>query len=409
MKIAIISKADSSGGGASRVAEELCKLLQGKGHKADHFVSVKSPDATKVHSMFSSFYVARIARRLNHYVKKAGFPELIPWELPFLLAQRVVEYDLIHFHDISGAISPFTVHFLAERRPTCWTFHDCSPFTGGCLYPLSCERFKQSCGSCPQLGNWPIDTQFDFTGFLRNIKRKTAQSRWLVPVAPSLWMAKLAKQSGLYPQLPVVIPNGVDTNTFAPSDRPSIRRQLDLPVDRFIVLLVSAYVGESRKGVQFAVAALEETRSVRPHILVIGNLDTETRTALNQFETTETGYLADVQQKSAYFSAADVCLFTSLADNMPLTILETMACGIPTVGFATGGVPEMIDHELSGYLVAPKDVNGLSYGLQLALQDGRAVHWGKKARERVQTDYTHQVFLENHLQLYRETIAKFNQ
>ncbi len=407
MKIALLSKADASGGGASRVAEELTSLLNAAGHTAHHYVAIKQAANQSVRSLYGSFTWGRPLRRLHHLVKRAGFPELIPWELPALLFQQIKQYDLIHFHDLSSAISPLTVRYLAQRVPTVWTFHDCSPFTGGCLYPMTCNKYRTHCGQCPQLGTWPIAAKLDFTGFMQNIKRKTAQAGCFTPVAPSHWMADMAYQSGLLAVPPVVVPNGVDTKKFGGITKQYVRAELGLPIDRHIILLIAAYIGEMRKGIKYALNALSMLKKITPYLLLVGHIDDQTRSVLSEFEYRETGFLSDDQLKAQYFAAADVFLFSSLADNLPLVVLETMASGRPTVGFATGGVPEMIEHNVTGYLVPPEDVPGLVEGITLAFADNRATEWGQNARLRAEQSYSHEIFLNNHLALYDEVIHNF--
>jgi glycosyltransferase involved in cell wall biosynthesis len=410
MKIAILSKADASGGGASRVAQELRELLEAGGHTAHHFVSLSSASQKPgTRHLYGHPLLGKAVRKANSLLTQAGFPELIPWELFFLHLNKIQTYDLLHFHDLSSAISPFTVRFLSRSVPTVWTFHDCSPFTGGCLYPMVCTNFTTRCGQCPQLGQWPINSKFDFTGLMQDIKRKTARENRFVPVTPSAWLAAVAAGSGMFAAPVQVIPNGVDTNVFQPVHRAAVKQTLGLPTSQPVVLITAAHIHEERKGVRFALKALQQIKHLEPCLLIVGHLDDESRAAFAEFQTHPTGYLQDDHLKSHYFAAADVHLFTSLADNMPLTVLETMATGTPTVGFATGGVPEMIDHCYSGYLAPPQDVAGLVRGLYQGLVDGQAPLWGQNARVTVEQRYSHQIFLKNHLALYEKVIHSRHQ
>ncbi|MCB0194134.1 MAG: glycosyltransferase [Anaerolineae bacterium] len=406
MKIAILSKADASGGGASRVAEELAELLNTNGHTAHHYLSQKRSDNVTARSLYGNFAVSPIFRRFHYYVKRLGFPELIPWEFFLLQLQNIQHYDLLHFHDLSSAISPFTVKYLARHMPVVWTFHDCSPFTGGCLYPMGCHQYQTRCGRCPQLGIWPIDSNIDFTGFMQDIKRTIANSRTVMPIAPSQWMAHTAVKSGLYQNLPKIIPNGVDTTLFCPTDRLSLRKQLGLPADRPLILVIAAYIGEVRKGIHFAIKAISQIAYLNPAIVVLGHMDTQSQNAFADMDVTFTGYINDDRLKAHYMAASDVFLFTSLADNLPLVVLETMACGTPTVGFATGGVPEMVQHNHTGYLAPPANIPALVDGLQLAFSSNHTAEWGRNARRRAEMVYSHEIFLQHHLEFYETVVEK---
>src|SRR5687768_385988 len=131
MRIALISKADRFGGGASRVAEELCVLLQEAGHTAHHFAATASELKPYMKPVYGGRRLRKIVRLAHYGTQRLGLQELIPWEyLVLRLTHKLTNYDLVHFHDLSSAISPLTVRFAARHLPTVWTFHDYAAFTG---------------------------------------------------------------------------------------------------------------------------------------------------------------------------------------------------------------------------------------------------------------------------------------
>lgn len=400
LRIAQVSKADASGGGASRVAQELTALLRRAGHDAVHFASWWKAPRPDSRSLYGERLQAPI-RRLHQLTKRFGLPELVPAELAILVREGVHRYDVVHFHDLSSAISPLTVFAMSHLVPTLWTVHDCSPFTAGCLYPLDCERFRAGCGACPQLGTWPLDTRRDLTALLHRVKRFTARAGRIRYVTPSRWASELAFSSGLLRAAPEVLPNGVDTQVFRPRDRAELRRRLGLPNERPIVLLSAGDVLDERKGARYALAALRRTRDVPWFVLVVGNFSEQAREALEGLDHLATGYLSTSERLAEAYAAADLFLFCSLADNLPLVVLEAMACGTPTVGFATGGVPEMVETEVSGLLVPPRDVAALAGALRRAADPGFCRQLGRAARLRMERHFSHARFLARHLALYR--------
>ena len=54
-----------------------------------------------------------------------------------------------------------------------------------------------------------------------------------------------------------------------------------------------------------------------------------------------------------YVAACDICVSASQTENQPLALLESLACGVPVVALASAGVPEIIDHGITGFLVDP--------------------------------------------------------
>lgn len=406
LRIAQISKADRFGGGASRVAEELTALLNGSGHTSHHWLSWSGTQSGEHNrSLYGKFPFP--IRAFNHVARKIGFAEPIPIELgPLLFCGRIWQYDVVHFHDLSSAISPLTLLWLARRMPVVWTIHDCSPFTGGCLYPIDCKRFQHSCGSCPQLGEWPIDGRLDFTAVQRRRKGQLAADGRINYITPSKWMAETAMSSGLFSKAPQVVANGVDTKLFRPADKTAIRRQLGLPQDRTVVLLAAGSLLDVRKGARHAIEALLEVRDRRPVVLMVGHSAPQVRELLAGFDVFESGYISDAGELARHYAAADLFLFTSLADNQPLAVLETMAAGTPIVGFQTGGIPEMVVQGETGFLVPQKDTAALSACLAKVLDDpGILRRWGEYGRIRADRMFSHERFLQSHMMLYRQLLT----
>ncbi|SDC66573.1 glycosyltransferase [Paraburkholderia lycopersici] len=405
MKICQISKADSFGGGASRVAEELTLLLRGEGYGAQHWVSWsgKPVDFVVRQPLYGRF--ERRIRSAHYVLKRLGFPEYLPLELPIVSRKgRVPEFDIAHFHDLSSAISPYTLAHLSRRMPVVWTIHDCSPFTGGCLYPMGCERFMSGCGSCPQSGTWPIDSMIDTTRMGWKIKRRVHREPNLHCITPSQWMADMAMKSGMFERPPLVLPNGIDTALYRNHDKQTIRRELGIAAHGPVVLLSAGHVGDERKGVRYSLGALRTIADLKPFVVVLGAADPAFHEQLAGFEYLAPGYVSDPADLARYYSAADVLLFCSLADNQPLSIIEAMSAGTPLVGFATGGIPEMVVQDETGFLVAQKDEPALAAALRRGVEPARAARWSENGRRHAVEHYSHEALLERHLNLYNSLI-----
>lgn len=408
MRICEVSKADAFGGGASRVAGELCELLLADGYFSEHWVSWAGKGYNE--------YRRPLYGSLERYIRKAhnatkailSLPEVVPYELPiFYRNRRLNSFDLFHFHDISSAISPLTLSTLSRNHPVVWTMHDCSPVTGGCLYPMDCERYKAHCGACPQVGEWPIDMRFDLTRYLRSLKAHLHKSRLVTLVTPSQWMADFALSSGMLAETPVIIPNGVDVNRFRPLDRETVRQKYGIPTNRPIVLLTAGHIKDPRKGVQYALDALRSFDEInRPLLLLVGVIDDVARQMLEGFEIFEAGYISDADKLAEIYAASDLLLFCSLAENMPLTILEAMSCGVPFVGFGVGGIPEMIVENETGISVPPLDIPALNRALKFALVPENSERWARAARQRAVERYSHQQFIAAHVHLYERLVEK---
>ncbi len=407
-RIAVISKSDASGGGASKVAEDLAVLLNGKCDiVAHHWVGLKG-NASHSHTrkLFGGRYFGTLHKWFRNLSRTIGLPDFITPEVFNLLYRSKEHYDIYHFHDISGTFSPIAMRWLAKRKPVVWTFHDCSPFTGGCLYPMDCQAFKSKCTKCPQLKIWPLTSGIDRTGFMQNYKRKTALQSLFTPMAPSQWMADEAMASGMFQQRPEVIPYSVDTSVYRPLDKRNVRDVLGLPRDSFTAMISAWHLHDRRKGTPIAVEAIRKFG--KPiFIIAVGQYGNIVKKMFQDLEVHFTGYINDARLMAQYYASADVFLFPTLADNLPNSILESMSCGTPTIAFKTGGVPDMVHHDTNGWLAEKHEAACLIKGLKVAFESKeRVAKWAQHGLRVVQERYTPDIFLNDHLTVYRDAKSK---
>jgi glycosyltransferase involved in cell wall biosynthesis len=405
MKIAIISKSDRIGGGASRVAEDLVTWFNEAGHVADHFAAFSySKNLACQRSLYGEGFKFKLCRMTHSFTGKFGFRELLPAEYWFNLRQVLDDYDVVHFHDLYTAISPLTLALAARRKPTFFTVHDCSAFTGGCLYPMGCNKFISRCDQCPQLPQNTWKDRFrDRTREIQAIKRWLAKYSPVCYIFPSYWMAKQADLALTLKLPPVVIPNGLDLQPFTFIDKKQAKVSLGMPVNRPAVVISAYSLNDDRKGVSYALAALKSVSDLSPLVLAVGNCNDDLRSELKGLEVREMGYISDRSLMAQVYSASDIMLFCSLADNLPLTVLEAMAATTVIVGFSTGGVPELIQTGRNGILVEPTNQKALNQALRQAILSVNLEEMGQQARRDVETNFSKKVCVERHLQLYRES------
>jgi glycosyltransferase involved in cell wall biosynthesis len=288
-----------------------------------------------------------------------------------------------------------------------WTFHEMNAFTGGCHYSGVCDRFLDRCGSCPQLMTTTSDA--DFTRGVverkRRILARVPRSR-LTVVSPSQWLARESRRSSLFREFDVrVIPNGIDLQEFRPMERTEARRRLNLPLTARIVLFVADLVVDRRKGLRLLLKAFHEIKGIPDLLLVTlgrGGYD-----ALTTHTTRHLGSLSDSDDLRAAYSAADAFAIPSLQDNLPNTILESMACGTPVVGFAAGGVGEAVVDGVSGLLAPTGDYGALAAAMYRILEDRplRAA-LSRHARLRVEREYAIGLQARRYASLYQELVAR---
>ena len=274
------------------------------------------------------------------------------------LVRQLPTCDVINLHWIADFLD-FQAFFSAApgQVPIVWRLADMNAFTGGCHFDHGCGRHVSGCGACPQLGSTDtVDLSHQVW------QRKKAALDRLGPkrlhiVVLNHWMADLVKRNPLLSRFPLtVIPNGVNTENFAPRGIRVARDRLGLPQEARVVLFVADEVTNRRKGFSLLAKALTGLNDVANLFLL--STGRGIPTFPSQISHRHLGHIGTNQLSLAY-SAADVYVLPSLQDNQPNTVLEAMACGTPVVGFSVGGIPEMVRPGITGILAPAEDVDGL--------------------------------------------------
>jgi glycosyltransferase involved in cell wall biosynthesis len=400
-----LSKAAASGGGASKVAEVLAGLLADAGGVVSRHWIVHPPSVTPVQRVIRGLLPNqldfRLLRRLGH---ELGLPDMLSPAATWYRIRCGRLPDVIHVHDTLFAFAPWDLARLARRRPLVWTIHDCSAFTGGCLYPLHCRQHEDRCRRCPaevwSPKRWPTTV-----GWMQDQRRSLLAMGRVVPVAPSAWMARMAERSARLPAGRVqVVRNPVDNRVFAPvQDQSGLRRSLGLDPHLPTVLISASSLEDPRKDSGTAIAAVNRLGMAVQVILVgRGRPPVELDPGIRVLPC---GYVGSDTQLARLLAAADALLFPTLADNLPNTVAEALASGTPVVAAAIGGVPEQIVEGRDGFLVPAKDPRAMGDALARLLQEPR--RWDREGiaeRARAATDPGR--IASEYLAIYRTAVAE---
>ncbi len=332
-------------------------------------------------------YGSRISTmRLENYIRRNGF-------------------DVMHLHNLHGYYIDLSfIRRLKEiNKPVVWTLHDGWPVTGRCPYLSDCERWKVGCGECPDLGAYPRSWFLDTSSLMHRIKRKLFCNGWRpLLVTPSKWLAKSIKESCLGGLRIEIIPNGVDTGAFRPMDKNAARTRLGIPAKRRVVLLMAANLKDRRKGAGHFFDALKYINNDGLTVLIAGGGVEIDDAQAGKYDIRQTGFVSGAGALADLYNAADVFCVTYLNDNFPNTVLESMSCGTPVVGFDSGGVSEQVT-EGCGILVPPRDSVMLGGAIDRLLgDDAMRAAYGAAARNKAITEYGMDKFAGRYISLYNE-------
>ncbi len=314
--------------------------------------------------------------------------------------------DIIHLHWVTFGMLPIEALGKLER-PAVWTLHDMWGLTGGCHYDGGCDRFLRGCGFCPLLGS---DRKDDLSAKLLQRKRIAIERSGVTIVSPSRWLAIQARKSIVCAGSRIeVIPNGLDLTVYKPVDQSMARSLFSLPRHKHIVLFGAASpTGEPRKGYHLLVEALDQLARKYPidrMCVVMFGQSEGVPSSLSGFPVHVIGTLHDDVSLAALYSSADVLVVPSLQDNLPNTVAEAMACGTPCVAFNVGGMSDLIQHRMNGYLAAPFDTTDLARGIaELTIDRKEARPMRQAARKTAETMLDQEMMAKQYLALYRDLV-----
>lgn len=418
MKIVHLNTYDGNGG-AGRACLRLSDALNAQGIDSKVLVYYKfgsNPSITNISQGFfpklkAIFNIMAERYLVKLFAKAVKTPFALQWFGKSLIHVKALkEADIIHLHWINhGFLTP---RFLAELdlldKPIVWTFHDSNAFTGGCHVRYDCEHFHQQCGNCPLL-KFSGPNDISHKTWLR--KQHAYSELNFHIVAPSNWMAKSVKESSLLGLRNVnVIPNTIEIDIFKPYVKAEAKKILKIPANHFVIM--SGFMpskNDKHKGTQYLIDALNELAS-RPEIsnkeielVIFGNKDTKDMPEF-AFKTTFLGTINKDEHLAKSYAAADVFVLPSLEDNLPNTIMESLACATPVVAFKTGGIPDMVKHLENGYLADYKSAIDLADGIEwLYLNDNREAIQ-KEARRTILSLFSPAVIAKQHEEVYQALI-----
>jgi glycosyltransferase involved in cell wall biosynthesis len=395
LHIVLLSYHDSNGG-AGIAAGRLRVALENAGHRVDYIVREKASTSNTI--KFGNGIVSWlkfIAERL-FFLRYEKNKEIRFLFNPGVFGSDISKHpliqkaDIVHLHWVNfGFLSVEDIASLTRlNKPVFWTLHDMWAFTGGCHHSGNCENFQHSCGNCKFLKN---PNPNDLSHRLWESKKNGFEEKNLHIITCSDWLGNRAKQSSILGGHSIkTIPNAIDTEFFSPN-----AASLGLDPNKKYVLFVAMRVNAPAKGFHLLKEALAYLDPTTTELLIVGGEMTEEL----PLKSHSFGQVSDPAKMRDIYAVADVFVTPSLEENLPNTIMEAMACGTACVGFQVGGIPEMIEHNITGYVAQPFDPADLAKGINWCLASETA---GTKSRERALQLYDQKTVAQQHLAYYAE-------
>ena len=271
--------------------------------------------------------------------------------LPFRRLLKKVDPDIIHIHSpvVLGNIAQIVAGSL--RKPVVVTNH---------YLPINMSR---SLSLDPLFGKTFITVSYSYLVHFCN------RSEYVT--APTMTALNLLYEHGL--RAPAqAISNGVDLKKFSPGDRDKrLRQHFKLPQDRPLILSVNRLSLEKRIDVLIDAAA-KMTRDAHIAIASTGPAEAGLRAKVEELNLKDKvsflGFIHDTDLAPLY-RLADAFAIPSEAELQSLTTMEAMACGLPVVAANAYALPELVHHEINGFLFQRGNSDEMAQYLDTLVRD----------------------------------------
>jgi glycosyltransferase involved in cell wall biosynthesis len=321
-----------------------------------------------------------------------------------------VKPNLIHIHWVQEGF--VQIETLSELKfPIVWTLHDSWPFSGGCHLPYDCERFINNCGACPVLGS---KDEKDLSRKIWMRKKFAWQNSDITVVSPSRWLAEKASESSLFRDRRVkIIPNCLDLLIYTRQDSQMVRKRLGiLPNKRVVFINASQMAKDPNKGEDLLGMILKgvsrQAELANIHLLIVGcNFSVDL--IPENLSASFMGIINNDRHMAELYSAADLLLSTSRMENLSNTVMEAMACSVPSVVFDVGGQADLIDDRFNGRVIKPFDTDEFVNAISWCLNNERLGQLSSNAGKAAISRYSADVIAKHYLALYEDVVEAWRE
>ncbi len=387
MKILSISDLSSTGGAAiagNRISDalknngaEVIQLSSDGRNTKEQRVLFNGKKFSALHNLLSPLVSSSKAKSLKDNNLNYQFRK-------FLQKER---FDAINIHNLhSAGWSISLVNTALEFAPVAWTLHDCWSFLGS-FYPTH----------CPAPGRTHVH---ELKSFWRSIKCSPPRHS-LTAATPSGWMNKQASSSHWNGFKVQTIHNPVTKPFFELLDRESCKKALGLSLEKPIVLSIAGNLNEERKGGPILQEILESEVKDQCQLLLIGESN-----HINDPKIKSLGFVQDEFTLRIAYNATDILLHTAQVDNLPNTVAESISCGTPVLAFNTGGLPEMVIVEKSGWLVQEMNSRAMIKKLNSVLQSKQANDLRQSTKETAESLFNEKKVADDYFKAFKHALSE---
>lgn len=342
MKIAHLST--STTGGAAVTAKSIARIQNKFGHDSQVFTREKNlSPAILARSRFSTFI--SLANATREYAQVTHFSTL------GLEIDTVWDFkpDVIFIHNWFNLLREKDIVSITRRTPTIFLAHDARLATGGCHVTLGCQNFKTGCRHCPA-----AKVDFFASAARRSLESMVDQMGKYAFVTPSHWLMNEMTGSAIISNSTISKVIGNPSEAF-PGDEDSEMKQSG---ERFKIIFVAASLDSAYKGFDLLMEGMSLIGDSKdlPREIELKVVGTGTNRSLSKLSSrVNISFLGPQNSSDVHrlIRESDLLIVPSLSENYPGVIGEAQLLGCAVAASNVGGIPEMIEDGVSGFLFEP--------------------------------------------------------
>lgn len=321
-------------------------------------------------------YKAKLNNRLHNSVVKYDKNKYALFSFPLIGTdisdhECVKRADVIYVHWVQMGFMTLNdlKNLIKTGKQIIFFMHDMWYITGGCHNSFDCTGYQIDCADCPILERNKVISAKQLV-----IKKSIFNQENISFISPSRWLLECAKKSVSTKNRPIhYIPNYFNSKIFVPQDKVQSKLKLGIDPGNKVIAFGAVNLFSAYKGFDYLQKALNYLPGIFQNdniqILIFGSGNEKEIQSRLPYKVKYLGYLSSEEQLALAYGASDLFVIPSLADNQPTMVIESLSCGVPVVGFETGGIPDMILHKSNGYLAKIKDYVDLAVGIKFCLEE----------------------------------------
>lgn len=344
--------------------------------------------------------------------KNLGVENLIsPWVKMIVETQEWKNADVVHYQLLRGfPISAYEMNRLFEGKKAVWTIHNSWPFTGGCIHPLQCEKWKN--GGCHDCARQDAESVVNssFASEEYQYKKKCYKMSDFPIIVTTDYMKDQISQSILSKHPVYKIPFGLKKEEFESGDINGFCKKYGIHKYKFTIgfrnnngkLKGTKYIFEA---LRLLIDTVEKNEEDVQKIQIISVGGKEMPDDISRRVETHSLEWLNGSDIGSFYEKCDIFLMPSLAESFGLMSIEAMAHGCVVITFKSTAPAEIIG--------APKYGVAVKYGnstaiteeiLHLLYNDGARERLSARGKEYVKEMYSFENYVKAHMMLYEKMI-----